>query len=72
MENIKYDPTSGSVLTPNGVGRFVSWDPTRKTVVVEMDCACLVEYPGDYCYIVNDDDDDNDNDNDVVRKEGLF
>jgi len=62
MENIKYDPTSGSVLTPDGVGKFVSWDPTRKTGAVEMDYACLVEYSGDCCYIMSDN---------VVRKEGL-
>lgn len=47
-----YDPTAGRILTPGGVGKFVAWDPARKTVLVEMDYFYLVEYPGDRCYIL--------------------
>ena len=45
------DPTAGWIKTPGGVGKFVSFDPVRKTVTVEMDYAYLVEYDAAECYV---------------------
>jgi len=45
------DPTAGWIRTPGGIGRFVRFDPVRKTVIVEMDYAYLVEYDAAECYV---------------------
>lgn len=45
------DPTAGWIKTPGGIGRFVSFDPARKTVAVEMDYMYLVEYDAAECYL---------------------
>jgi hypothetical protein len=44
------DPTAGFVTTPFGVGKYVGYDPTTGTVIVEMDYSFLVEIPGEQCY----------------------
>lgn len=43
---------TGLVLTPDGVGRFVVFDPVLGVVVVEMDHEFQVAYPGQLCYPV--------------------
>lgn len=45
------DPTAGWIKTPGGVGKFVSFDPMKKVVLVEMDYAYLVEYDASECYL---------------------
>lgn len=45
------DPTAGWIKTPGGVGKFVSFDPMKKVVLVEMDYAYLVEYDAAECYV---------------------
>ncbi len=41
-----YDRTAREVETKHGWGRFVSWSPITKKVMVEMDASYLVEYDG--------------------------
>lgn len=47
----EYDPTAGPVLTPEGWGKFVRWDSTRRKVLVEFEYSYLVEFDGDECYV---------------------
>ena len=44
------DPTTAFIATPCGVGKYVGYDPTTGTVIVEMDYSLLVELPGEQCY----------------------
>jgi hypothetical protein len=46
-----YDPTAGYIKTPDGWGKYVSFDPATGKVTVEMDHSYLVEYDGNECYI---------------------
>jgi hypothetical protein len=46
-----YTADGGWILTPAGPGKFVAFDPTTGNVTVEMDCAYLVEFPGDKCLV---------------------
>jgi len=46
-----YDPTAGYIKTPDGWGKYVSFDPATGKVTVEMDHSYLVEYDGEDCYI---------------------
>lgn len=46
-----YDPTAAMIETPAGPGRFVEFDGSRQTVVVEMDFHYLVEFDASKCYV---------------------
>ena len=46
-----YDPTTGYITTPDGKGKYVSFDPHTGMVTVEMDHSYLVEFDGKYCFI---------------------
>jgi len=48
--NIIYDHTAGFVATPNGIGKYVQYNPETGTVIVEMDYSYLVEFSGAECY----------------------
>ena len=46
-----YDDTTGMIRTPDGWGKYVSYNPATHKVTVEMDYMYLVEYDGKDCYI---------------------
>lgn len=46
-----YDPTAGTVDTPNGPAKFVAFHAGRQIVTVEHDFTHLVDYPADRCFV---------------------
>lgn len=46
-----YDPTSGMIETPDGMGRFLEYDGENGVVAVEMDDRHIVFYPGESCFV---------------------
>lgn len=45
-----YDATTGYIITPAGIGKYVGFDPTTGKVTVEIDSMYLVEFDGDRCF----------------------
>ena len=46
-----YDVTAGDVLTPNGLGKFISYCPITGLVVVEHDYERDVVYAGEDVFV---------------------
>jgi L-ascorbate metabolism protein UlaG (beta-lactamase superfamily) len=38
------------IFTPDGIGRYISFDGNTGKVIVEMPWGAEVEYPGDKCF----------------------
>ena len=52
MKCVHYDPTSGMIETPGGIGKFVEYDGINEVVAVEMDYEYIVFYHASQCYII--------------------
>jgi len=50
MDNAGIDQ---KIETPQGIGRYISFDSNTGMVTVEMDNMYEVEYPGDKCYPIH-------------------
>lgn len=47
-----YEETTGIIITPDGPGKYISFNPATGKVTVEMEHSYLVEYDGRNCYII--------------------
>lgn len=48
----QYDDTCYEVITPEGIGKYVFYNPVTKMVAVEMDHRYLVEFAAAECTII--------------------